>query len=366
MSGANIGLLEILTILSSKYDFIIVSPSYGKFIGRLLNLKPESTIIIKDYRWWMSSDVSKFNVLFILKQKIKNFIAIRDIYLLLRNRQFELIFSNTVVINIGAKLSQKLQKPHYWYFHEFGKLDHNLNFTFGEKISRKQIKKIGGTVIANSKITSDYYSKWLSQSIEFLYQPVIFDEVPKPIVKQLDKISFILFGRISINKGQLFALRAMRELNKSQNKAIKLTILGNCDDIEYLLNLEEYIKKHEMEQFVKIIPHEANPYKIVNQHDIVLNLSENEAFGRMNIEAMKLGKILVSNNKGSSSELIIHGYNGFIFEHNSLASFTRLISEIGLLSDNQIRNISQNAMNYANEMFNDSKTLEKLNEIINE
>ena len=364
LSGANIGLLEILTVLSKNYNFIIVAPSFGKLISCILHLKPDSTIIIKDYRWWMHFEKTRFNILFTIKQRIKNIIAIRDIYLILRKRKVELIFSNTIVINIGAVLARKLEKPHYWYLHEFGKLDHDFNFLYGEKNSRKQMKKIGGNVFANSKITSVYFSTWLDKSIDFLYYPVIVNEKPNPVVKKLDKISFLILGRINVRKGHMFALQAIRELDHSLNKSIELTIMGNCDDDQYLLVLEEFVKKHKLEQIVRFLPHEADPFKIVNKHDIVLNFSENEAFGRMNIEAMKLGKILVSTNRGSSSELITHGYNGFIFNHNNLTEFINLIDEIGQLSDFEISKISSNAINYSNNKFNYTQSLDKINAII--
>lgn len=362
MSGANIGLFEILSILSENHDFIILSPSYGPIISRILIIKPDTVVIIRDYRWWMSSEKSNFNLLFTIKQTLKNLIAVRDIYLILKDKKIDIFFSNTIVINVGAILARKLRKHHFWYFHEFGKLDHNFNFLYGEKKSIKFIKKLGGDVFSNSKITAKFYSECLKKPIHFLYQPVLINEPPKPIQNELEKIRMIIYGRITQSKGHKFALHALYELNKTDNKLIELTIMGNCDDKKFLLEIEEYIKENNIEKQVRILSHEANPFKIVNEHDIVLNFSENEAFGRMNIEAMKLGKILVSTDRGSSSELIIHGFNGFIFEHNNLKAFIDLINEISHLDKSQIQDISNNAIISSNDKFNIINTSSKLNE----
>lgn len=361
LSGANIGLLEILSLLSANHDFIILSPSFGPIVSRILLLKPESTIIIRDYRWWVSSEKSKFNVLFRIKQTLKNIIAIRDIYLLLRNMEVDLFFSNTLVTNVGSILARKFGKPHFWYLHEFGKLDHNFKFLYGEKKSSKFIKKSGGVVFSNSKITANYFSEWLKQPIDFLYQPVLLSELPNQVQNRLEKISLILYGRISKSKGHKFALEAIKELNKTKNMDVELTILGNCDDNQYLADLEEYIKKNKLEKMVRFLPHEVNPFKIVNEHQIVLNLSENEAFGRMNVEAMKLGKILIASNRGSSSELIKNGINGFIFEHNNLNSFINIIKHVSQLEDFQIREITNNAITFSNNQFNVKNTSKKIN-----
>ena len=62
--------------------------------------------------------------------------------------------------------------------------------------------------------------------------------------------------------------------------------------------------------------------------DAVIVPSRSEAFGLVVLEAMRNGKPVIVSNRGSLPELVIHGYNGFIFDLDNIASLRPMFKSV--------------------------------------
>jgi glycosyltransferase involved in cell wall biosynthesis len=66
----------------------------------------------------------------------------------------------------------------------------------------------------------------------------------------------------------------------------------------------------------------ANPFPVMEAADIVLVCSRKEGFGRVAVEAMRLGKPVVAAASGAILELVEDGFNGLLYtpgDHQVLA-----------------------------------------------
>ena len=62
--------------------------------------------------------------------------------------------------------------------------------------------------------------------------------------------------------------------------------------------------------------------------DVVVSASvEPEAFGRVSVEAQAMGKFVIASNHGGSTETVINGQTGYLFENNNSNDLCKKIIE---------------------------------------
>jgi len=123
-------------------------------------------------------------------------------------------------------------------------------------------------------------------------------------IKKSDKI--ILFaGRIVPVKGLYYLLIAFAELRKEQPN-IRLIIAGRSQMSHYDRVIQEIVNRYNLKDsviFVGYIP-QKEIYKYYDVCDIVVVPSTYEPFGMVNIQAMAMGKLLITTDVAGSVEII--------------------------------------------------------------
>ncbi len=155
----------------------------------------------------------------------------------------------------------------------------------------------------------------LGQAIN-IYNPVFDDSIfnnAKEIVNYpVDtngKIILVNAGRLEEQKDQLTLLTAFSILKKS-NPAFVLFILG---DGPLKQQLKSYIDEHHLQQDVFLMGFDPNPYKWMAGCQVFVSSSISEGFGNVLVEAMALGKTVVSSNCPSGpAEILQNGALGYL------------------------------------------------------
>ena len=97
-----------------------------------------------------------------------------------------------------------------------------------------------------------------------------------------------------------------------------LLILGNGYLEKFLKNL---IKKYELNDFVKILNYQYNPYPYINNSDALI-LSSFMKVIQMFLLKVVLNKIIISSNcKSGPKEILNKNKNGYLFKTNDFNSF---------------------------------------------
>lgn len=89
---------------------------------------------------------------------------------------------------------------------------------------------------------------------------------------------------------------------------------------------------------------------IINAADCFIMVSEHEAFGLVYVEAMAKGCITIATRGQGIDGVIIDGYNGFLCEAHNPKALACLIDKIRKLTPHQLKHISINAVNTAQEL----------------
>jgi glycosyltransferase involved in cell wall biosynthesis len=362
LEGAERSLLEMAQMLVNNGEEVhVVIPSEGLLVQKLRDAN--TTIHFISTPWWVKEFRGHSSIVERIYEYIK---AVLKLSVILRELRPDVVITNTIVIPCGAFASRLIGIPHIWYIREFLEEDHGWNFEFGRQFSVRCINALSQRVIANSETVCKKYSdRILPAKISVVYNAVNIEQefsLNTPIEKQNGIFYVALVGRKSSGKGQKDAIEAIRILLQSHQK-VHLWLIG--DEFEkYSEDLKDRVKSLGINDSVTFIPFVESPAQFMMAADVVIVCSRCEAFGRVTIEAMKLGKAVIGSNSGSMPELIRDGWNGFLYEPFSPNS---LAEKIQMLSENQYlrKEIETNSAQWANNKFTLQNYSSDLMNIIN-
>jgi glycosyltransferase involved in cell wall biosynthesis len=136
-------------------------------------------------------------------------------------------------------------------------------------------------------------------------------------------------SRVSPDKEQHLLVEAARSLVPSI-PTIRFLIVGATDGIgaEYFDGLRKLLHDYRLTDRFLFTGHVENPAPFINLMDVFVLTSRCEAFGRVLIEAMALGKPIVAANSGGVPEIVVHGENGLLFAPGSAEELMRHINHL--------------------------------------
>ena len=135
------------------------------------------------------------------------------------------------------------------------------------------------------------------------------------------------FGRLSIEKGILNVLKAIKQLNNG-----KLIIAGDGPEKD---NIEKFLKENNLEDRVKMVGYlkqEQVKEYIKNSRFVVVPSIWYENCPYSILETMEMGKPIIGSKIGGIPELIEDKENGFVYEYNNTYE---LAEKMEILFDNK-------------------------------
>lgn len=149
-----------------------------------------------------------------------------------------------------------------------------------------------------------------------IYNPVFDDSIYTLAKEKINypadvtgKTILVSVGRLEEQKDHLTLIKAFQFLKKTR-PGIILFILGVGN---LKLKLENYILENNLQQDIFLIGFDANPYKWIANCDVFILSSISEGFGNVLVEAMALGKTMVSTNCPSGPvEILQNGKLGYL------------------------------------------------------
>lgn len=170
---------------------------------------------------------------------------------------------------------------------------------FKQFIFKKMFKK-ADKIIVNSLEFQKEFKKKFNLSSKCIYNPLNKSEIlklsnKKKKLNHFDKnkksLKIINIGRITSQKNQMMLLRSI-DLLKKEIK-IKLLIVGRGDLKNELL---KFIKQKNLENIVKIINFQKNPFPYIRKSDLFVLTSNFEGLPNVLLEASALKKFIISTN----------------------------------------------------------------------
>jgi len=223
-------------------------------------------------------------------------------------RRPAMVLTNTLTIPSHAIAAKILRVPHYWLVLEFGREDHQFWFLFGYRRTVRMVGRLSELVICNSHaVEQAMFSLDPTMKTHMIY-PVVDNPLRTPPERHPgERLRAILVGYFSASKGQHLAIEAIA-IARRAGIDIELTLVGTgrpqpLYSLSQRLGVEDLLTIHGPTR-------DLGPYW-ADAH-VGLMCSQNEAFGRVTVEAMRAGLPVCGTDSGGTPEIIEPGVAGLL------------------------------------------------------
>jgi glycosyltransferase involved in cell wall biosynthesis len=375
LHGAEISLLELIKLLRKtelcKIQVVLPNPIEDQaFLMELINLDVEVVRFNYKFTRWVDQD---FRKLIFLKQ---NILLILSFWIHLFRARPDIIVFNTVVITpTFAFVSRFFKSKKIWLIHELGTDDHGYRFLFGKRFSIKLVFKLVDQVVYNSIFTkSKYEVEFACERKTSVFYPVISNFAHSNVKleyktgKYRTKIwKILVLGRTCEGKGQMDALIALNILVKKYNiHNLKLCLVGKVQN-EYTDEMIEYSNRYELNDYIVWVDFtdKLTVHKYLCDSDIAIVTSRNEAFGRITVEYLFYGLIVIGTNVGGTKE-ILKKFENCTYTY-SPGNTNQLVEHLNTIINMEteefnlkVKTVMENSVRY----FNDNRYFEEWNKIL--
>jgi glycosyltransferase involved in cell wall biosynthesis len=346
IGGAELVLLELVAGLVDRGVTVdVILPGRAVLSHRLEAAGARTWRV--HYEWWAAF---RRSLAAAGRRSGRNIVATYSILALLRRLRPDVVLSNTLTIPSAAVAAKVLRIPHVWYVHEFGQKDHGLTFDLGFGNSVRLVNCLSARVIVNSHAIFDEFSRYIpSRKLRIAYcgvdVPNGLPRLPSPPERPF---RLVLVGIKTPSKGQEDAIRAVGLLREWE-RDIRLALVGHSSP-EYALHLGRLARDLRADDVIDFVDFTEDRYRYFQQSHAALMCSRSEAFGRVTVEAMKLGLPVIGANSGGTRELIRDGGNGLLYPYGDPSGLAERIDR--LYWDRELRErLGSNAREWARATF---------------
>ena len=190
---------------------------------------------------------------------------------------------------------------------------------FLKKNIYKIIIKMANLIIVNSKEFKTEMKKKFNVDSIYIYNPLNKNEILKNSKRKIKfkyfenkkNLKILNIGRLTEQKDQLTLLKAINRI-KNHKLNIKVLIIGRGIEKK---NLKLFINKNNLNNIVKIINFQDNPYPYIQKCDLFILTSKYEGLPNVLLEAALLKKFIISSKCPTGpKEILNNGESGYLFK----------------------------------------------------
>jgi glycosyltransferase involved in cell wall biosynthesis len=363
MGGAERALLEVIEGFKRNGVECYVLMPYDGPLRTELKDKSIPYAIMKFKPWAGEKEQSRYQF---IRNELQNFFILIPALFKIKRWGCDVIYTNTIVIHIGAILAFLLRKPHVWHIHEVFGEDYNIKFYYGKNISLKIMNALSTVLISISDFVADKFVPGVNpEKMKVVYESVSmhFDNKYRNINENMfdNEIKCMIIGTITKRKRQEDAINALSSLTENGVK-IKLFIIGESVP-EYYNYIVDLIDKKSLWENVNLLGYKTDVSSYIQNVDIGIVCSRSEGFGRTTIEFMLAGKPVIGARSGATTELIQDGVNGLLYtpgDYLELANIILYLHEHPEIA----QKMGENAQKWAMTCFSQQRYCKDLLDII--
>ncbi|MEN2415069.1 glycosyltransferase family 4 protein [Flavobacterium mesophilum] len=359
LNGASHSLIAILDGLKSKYDFLVIVPANGLMVDelnriginyRLLNLPRCGYFNYTSFQNHLKRTVNYYRSKRVLTKRL---------FLIAKDFDPDLVYTNTSVLSVGYDLSKKIKKPHVWHIREYGDKDFNISYIPSRNTIINKIKNSTVSIFTTHLLREHWFGSRKINS-EVIYNGVLEHNIDYVKEKNKDIITIGIVGVIMTAKNQDFALHVFKECFK-KNKNVRLNIYGAISNHDYYLKMKEIIEANKLTDCVNFLGYVPN-IEIYKEIDVLMSCAQDEAFGRTLIEAMSYKIPVLAKNSGGPSEILNDNYELSLY--NTLDE--AIIKMNNLLNDSSLyKKSSEEGYKLAIDYFSKSAYINNVASVFN-
>jgi len=226
----------------------------------------------------------------------------------------------TELLHAGNYFGRKYTWVHSCYrsYSNFSKFYSSPRYV--ERLKKNRYCGLDGIVFVSQDAKSEFVEVFGSfPNMPVVYNPILSKQILylSESQKDLDIVNrknfvFISIGSLIPVKNHVLLIEAAKIL-KGLNLKFTILILGS-GYLESLL--KEKVCDYKLENYVKFIGFTENPYKFIREANVYVMTSKSEALPTAMLEAMVLGKPVITTNVTGSREIVGMGIFGMLTDEN--------------------------------------------------
>lgn len=345
--GSTKSLLNMMHAVRSSVRPVVLFPRDGALVEKFKRLGIE-TIVMPFHTTIVPSKGIKsrlYRLPKIFREKFTNRKTITRLMPILAGKQIDLIHTNTGAIELGYYLAQKMGVPHVWHIREFMDLDFSCIPLQGFGHFRSLAKK--SATIAITKAVMQHHGLLDTPHAYQIYNAIGREEDLVEAPKFPKSPYFMLCGRLAEGKGVETAIAAFSRFHV-KNHDYKLLLIGHID-ADYKAKMWALIESSAKER-IEFIEYTENLAQYYQNASALLMCSENEALGRVTVEAMFNGCPVVGRRSGGTAEIIEDKRTGLLF--SSVEDCAACMEKV--IDSRLAKSLSDNALKMASDNFTET------------
>lgn len=367
-SGASHSLLKLTSLVQEAgHKVLVILTEHGDLEERL---KEEHIpyFVIKQCSWnvWMKNVADKKDLEYRLKYPLRKAVnrrAVQKITQLVREYQIDIIHINALTSFVGAKVAQKEKVKLVWHMREFMEEDLGIEFCAPQKAAAL-VSQADATIAISKAIDDKFAPIFASKRHEVIYNGVsVEDYMIEKTPFTAEPIRLLSSGRIMSGKGQKDLLLALAALPKTERSRFVCDMIGNVESQEYFDELMRIKEQHQLDN-VHFHGFQSDTRPFFEQADVFCVCSKKEAFGRITVEGMLSGSLVIGTNSGGTKEIIEDEETGYLYPPGDAKALSAILLLV-LHQQDKSRAIAKKGQERAIEHFSDKANADNIKAVYN-
>jgi len=224
-------------------------------------------------------------------------------------RHFDCVVANTIRTSAVVRALKHEDVPVVWWLHEPGSVgEHYLR----EESKLRAAMPLADLLLAPSESTASVYRPYTESPVECLPNAIPDLGAQPSAGGDSGPLRFLLLASVEPRKGQDIFVKALAQLPKEVRKAAQFEIAGRVLDPDFWPTIEPIAKQIENLTVTGAVSH-ADAIGKMTAADVIVSPSRDEAMPTVTIlEAMSLGRAIITTNVGGASEVFANGQNALV------------------------------------------------------
>lgn len=230
---------------------------------------------------------------------------------------YDLIISNSAAVDVGASAALRIKKSHLYYIREFVREDINCEF-INELKFKKNLENSEFVVYISKAIEMKYEAQYNTHKILTIHDGIVVNDytiMPHKLFDD-DVLKLVQVGLLSDGKGAFDTIQMMQKLRELDYSRFTLEFVGNGNE-QYISKLKKFVAVNGLSDVIFFTGYCDDIKTKLDKKDIVIMNSRNEGLGRVTIEGMLTGCLVIGRNSGGTAELIRNYRTGFLYDDDN-------------------------------------------------
>lgn len=341
--------LKLCELLKNEHNVCPIMLVREKGEGIRLAKQAGIKVIYMRYFSWAVSNRNKLDIIDLSKMFLKimlNQIIELRLTKLIQQYDINLVHINSATINIGLKASKNNKIKSVWHVRELLEEDQHLKIFRNKWVD--DFNKVDAIIAISDCVKKKYDKIAIPEKVYRIYNGInIEDFYSAHHIMENEQISLLCVGSMLGYKGHEEIIEAIKILSEKNYSNLHMTFVG---DGKYRKKYEEMINARNLQNIFTFEGIKSNVAPFYNTADIVLMCSDFEAFGRVTVEAMLAGCLVIGSDTGATPELLNRNEYGITYKKGDARALSVAI-ERAINNREESKDIALKGQKYATQHF---------------